>query len=1110
MTAGTHNLSAGQRALWLLQRIEPESPSYNVVRAIRIRGPLDETVARRAWERIVQRHAVLRSTVQVVDGRPVVVVQPNASMDFAREDASGWSDEALRQRLISEVRRPFDLSRERPMRVRVLSVADDDHIGVMSMHHAVTDMWSLAILTFEFAAFYEAELGDSPAPASREPTAYAEFVSLQEQLLSSPRGAALRDFWMSRIAGGPPLLEITPDRARPPSRAGRCHVHPWTLDGELVARASDLAARLGSNLPTLLTSVFQVLLGRYSGEEDIVVGSPQAGRSGRFAATVGYFVNPVPLRADLSGDPPFDEFLRRNDESVRSSRDHADFPFPLLVEHMKPDRPAGRSPVFEICFSWQKTTRLLPLPGFLSLALHHEERTISIGGNECWSYPLPEQAGPFDFVLLMAQEGDHVKACFEYDPDLFTESTIRRIRAHYLSLLESVLADPHRRLTELALMSGEEEAAILDGWSRAPVREPEAACLHQLFERQAVRVPGRIAVDGPSIAGGVVRLTYGELEERSNRLAHHLRRLGVGPGTNVVLFLERSPEMATAVLGTLKAGAGFVPVDASQPVGRLEHIVRDTAAPVLVTQRSLRSSIRSPAGTRLLCLDEDAERIASESGARVPSEVGPLDIAYVIYTSGSTGAPKGVLLEHAGAVNLVSEQVRGFGLAETDRVLQFASPSFDAAVSELFMALASGAAAVFAPRESLLPGPPLLDLIRRDNVSVITLPPSVLGLLPPQGLSSLRAVISAGEACPWTVARRWADGRRFFNAYGPTEATIGPTYFEVTASVPDAGSLTVPVGRPIANVNAYVLDGRMRPAPAGVPGELWLGGVCVARGYLGHPDLTHERFVADPFGAPGDRLYRTGDRVRWLADGTLEFLGRYDAQLKIRGFRIEPAEIETAIESHPAIRKAAVVGRRDGHGSQQLLAYVALDPKGAEPASGSVWEELREHLRVRLPNYMLPSGWMRLDEIPLTASGKVDRRSLPAFRPEPSRADAKLVRPHSEIERAVASIWEEALGIEGIGAQENFFDIGGHSLLALTVHDRLEEEFGEEFPVVEMFRYPTISALADFLRRNGASRSRHRGRELGALQKSALDRSRARSVVRSGRSSGAEGDGEND
>jgi len=1077
-------LSPGQRALWFLQRLAPQNPAYNIARAIRVRGPVDVAAVQRAWTKVAERHKMLRTRIQLDNGHPVQVVDDRAEVSLEWIDAGSYSAESLRDCLTREVRRPFDLASEYSLRIRGYTLSEDDHIGLIVMHHAMTDMWSLAILLYEFDVFYRSERGREPARLPFVPADYAQYVDKQTRKLEGSRGEALWEFWRERMSGSPPLLELPTDHPRPPEASGRCSVHTWSLDSDTTARISEFARAHGSNSSTLLTSVFQVLLMRYTGEDDILIGSPQAGRSARFVGTVGYFVNPVVLRADRTGDPVFADFLSRNTESIKACRDNSDYPFPLLVERLKPDRPLGRSPIFQVCFSWQKTTRLLPLSGFLSLALHHEGSVMTLGGNECVSYPLPEQVGPFDLTLLMAEADGAIKACFEYNPDLLDESTIQRMVGHFRTTLDGILADPSKRLSELQLLPQREKMQVLE-WSRVRTERTPAGCLHGAFERRVAESPERVAVVGPSLVSRTVQeVTYGELEERSNRLARHLQSLGVGPEARVGICLHRSVEMIVAVLGVLKAGGAYVPLDPAHPGQRLSFMVEDAGISVLVTQSSLEPQLPEANGLTVIRVDTDWEQLAGPSGVRVESSVGPGNPAYVVYTSGSTGKPKGVLVEHGSVANLVTEQVRGFGVTATDRVLQFASPSFDAAVSEVFMALAAGAVLVLARQESLLPGPPLLDLLRRERITTVTLPPSVLTAMQPQGLPDLRAVVSAGEPCTWDIARRWSPDRRFFNAYGPTEATIGPTFLEVGAS--DYESHTVPIGRAIRNVRTYVLDERMEPVPVGVPGELWLGGVCVARGYLNQPELTSARFVHDPFGEPGDRLYRTGDRVRWLPDGVLEFLGRFDDQVKVRGFRIEPGEIEFVLSTHPEVQQTVVVARPDASGARHLAAYVVTTIE-AESVVGT----LKTFLRERLPAYMFPSRWVKVDEYPLTPSGKIDRRALASLDSNGVDGNGTRQKPQSEIERVVAAVWQEVLDLETIGVQDNFFEIGGHSLLAVTVHRRLEEVFEKDFSMVEMFRYPTIGTLAHYLRQNGASRPRAMGRQRGEQQKRALEQRHA-------------------
>jgi amino acid adenylation domain-containing protein len=728
--------------------------------------------------------------------------------------------------------------------------------------------------------------------------------------------------------------------------------------------------------------------------------------------------------------------------------------------------------------AWQKTTKLVSKQ-MSAFALGTAGGMLGTPEFCMQSRPLKFRVAPFDLSLVIAESDEDYGAAIEYSRDAFDAATAGRMLSHLKSLLEAAIRDPQRRISDIPLLDEPERNRMLIEWNRTEEEYPAALSIHEWFEEQVARAPDRTAV-----TFGEERLTYSELNRRANRLAHLLKRAGVGPEVLAGICLERSTEMIVALLAVLKAGGAYVPLDPAYPPQRLNAIVEEAAPPVLVTTRELAARFAFPCA-HVIALDGESGRIATESDSNPVSSARPQNLAYVIFTSGSTGRPKGVLLQHLGLVNLVRAQTRGFGMKPESRVLQFASFSFDASVSEIFMALVTGAALHLARPEVLFNGPELLRLMREEGITAVTLPPSLLSVLPAVDLPKLKILISAGEACSWDIAARWAPGRRFFNAYGPTETTIGPAYFEVGSIRRELAG--VPIGRPIANTRFYVLDCRMQPVPAGVAGELHVGGVGLAHGYLGRPDLTADRFIPDPFSAkPGARLYRTGDLVRYLSDGNLEYLGRIDQQVKVRGFRVELSEIEAVLERHPNVREAVVVCCRDGRPDSYLAAYVV--PGDRKPGL----DDLRAHLREYLPDYMTPSRFVVLDKLPLTSNGKVDRKALPDPAAIGIQREGGFEAPGTEIERTIAAVWAEVLGVPEVGTNDNFFDLGGHSLALARVHAALEERFSRSLPMTELFRFPTVKALASFLSKPQEAGASTDARERAALQRQALERQRQR------------------
>jgi amino acid adenylation domain-containing protein len=795
-------------------------------------------------------------------------------------------------------------------------------------------------------------------------------------------------------------------------------------------------------------ATFQVLLHRYTGQEEILVGSLTSGRQrGEFERIVGYFANPVVMRADLSGNPTFRSFLSQVRDTVLNAFEHQDYPFPLLVEQLQPIRDASRSPLFQVMFVFEKPYQL-EKEGASSFVLGESEGRMELG--ELVLEPLPfsaQQEGQFDLTLVMVEVDGTLSASLDYNTDLFDASTIARMAGHFKTLLEGILENPEQRISELPLLTEQERYKLLVEWNDTESDYPEDTCVHQLFETQVERAPSAIAAVFQN-----EQLTYQQLNVRVNQLAHYLMKIGVGPEVRVGVCMERSLEMVVGILGILKAGGAFVPLDPAYPKERLDFMLKDSRVFVLLTQNRIMDSVPECQG-RVVCLDTDWDTISRQRGDNPASGVIADNLAYVIYTSGSTGIPKGVLVAHRGLCNLSKEQILSFNVGPGHRVLQFSSLSFDASIFETIMALPAGATLCLGTRESLLPGPDLIRFLREQAITIITFPPSALAALPVEDLPALRTITVAGEACSAELVQHWAVGRQFFNLYGPTESTIWATAIECID-----GSRTPSIGRPIANTQIYILDSHLQPVPLGVPGELCISGVSLARGYLDRPELTAERFVPNPFAdEPGARMYKTGDLARYLSDGNIEFLGRIDHQVKIRGFRIELGEIEAVLGQHTAVRETVVIAREDVPAEKRLVAYVVTDQKNA-----SIQSDLRTYLKEKLPDFMVPSAYVILDSLPMTPNGKVDRRALPA----PDRlcqSEEPYIAPGTDVELTIAKIWQEVLRLKKVGIHGNFFDLGGNSLLMARVNARLKEVTDRDISMIEMFKFPTISSLAGYL-----------------------------------------------
>jgi len=1079
--------SHGQQALWFLQRLAPESRAYHIARAARIRTPLDVAALRRAFEALVARHASLRTTFATRGGNPVQRPAARGELCFEHEDASGWSEARLTEELEARALRPFELERGPLFRVTLLTRAPDDHVLLLAMHHLIADLWSLTVLVGELQALYRSERTGASLHLPRLEVTCADHARWQAALLAGAEGERQWAYWRQQLAGELPALALPLDRPRPPVQAfqGRSLAFSW--EAPLLRGLQALARQHQATLYMTLLAGFQALLHRWSGQDDVLVGTPAAGRSrARFAGLFGYLVNPIVMRARFEDRPSFSALLEQTRRAVLGGLDHQDFPFALLVERLHPRRDPSRSPLFQAMFALQRPHALAE-EGLAAFSLDEPGARLRLDGLEAEALPLAHKVAQFDLTLTMAEVGGRLLGSLEYDTALFDAPTMARMVDHLRLLLEAVVERPDRRIDELPLLSPEEQARRLASGSLARTHPGAFPLVPQRFEAQVARAPDALAV-----LCGETRRTYGELEARVNQLAHHLRRLGVGPEVRVAVYLDRSPELPEALLGVLKAGGVYVPIDPVHGRERLSFILQDARVEVVLTRTGLADQLAGT-GARVLALDAAGEALARESSAAPTPSIGPDHGAYVIYTSGSTGQPKGVLIPHGALANHLEAAQRFLRLEPADRVLQFASPSFDVAAEELFPALAHGAAVVLWSRPGIPAVSEFVAFLRQQRISVVNVPSPywhewVIELARTSGEvpASVRRLVIGSERTSPRHLETWLQrgGERLvpINAYGPTESTITACVFTPTV---DATLVTacVPIGQPVEGVEAYVLDARLQPLPPGIPGELYLGGAQLARGYLDRPELTAERFVPHPFSViPGARLYRTGDRVRLLADGNIEFLGRVDHQVKVRGFRIELGEIEAVLSRYPTVREAVVVAVEGPSGERQLVAYITSGHTPApEPA------ELRRHVRAHLPEYMVPAAVVLLPALPRTPGGKVDRRALPpAAEALPSRPEP--LPPSTELERQILAAWKEVLGLERLGVHDNFFDVGGHSLALVRVHGLLQERLGRELAMVELFQHPTIHELAVHLGQpaGGASGLQH-VRDRAARQRQAIE-----------------------
>jgi amino acid adenylation domain-containing protein len=1073
---GALPLSFSQQRLWFLEQLG-SGATYSIPAAFELAGALDSDALQRTLTEIVRRHESLRTGFDAAHGQPRQVIQPPAAVPLPLIDLRGLPAPeqvaALKRHARAETLKPFDLARGPMLRALLLRLADaaaeapPRHALLLTLHHIAADGWSLGVLVHELTVLYQAFARGEPSPLPELAVQVADVACWQRDRLQGAALEAQLRYWRERLAGAPELLQLPTDLPRPPVQTLIAGKVDFALDAALTERLRRLGRDAGATLFMVLLAAFQVLLSRYSGQEDIVVDAPIANRHHQaLEPLIGLFVNDLALRADLSGNPRFSELLAQVRATALAAFEHQDLPFDRLVEALKPQRHLGYNPVTQVALALQNAPMApVELPGLrvtpldaeaqqtrMDLELHLWERPATATGDA--DAPAPAHARTQTPTALAG-------SCI-YNASLFLPETIERLCGHFRTLLAAIAADPARPIAELPLLDAAERRRVLLEWNAERGARAPKACLHRLFEAQAARTPHAVAV---AFAGQ--ELTYAELNARANRLAHALLARGVGPDAMVALCVEHSFEMIVGMLGILKAGGAYVPLDPAYPAERLAFILEELRTPVLLTQRHLLPALPAH-GSRVLALDDPGAGLADQPATNPDSPVTPAHLAYVIYTSGSTGKPKGVLVEHASVTAHCADYRRRYGLSAADRVLQLASFHFDASVEQIFPALLTGARVVVPDWE---PDPvAFAEHLVRCGVTVLDLAGAHLRVLlrawtrEPALIDghALRIVVVGADVLPVELVEAWRQGPlaaavRLFNVYGPTEATVAATVHEIDPAQ-DCARPRIPIGTRLPSKRLYVLDAAGQPAPIGVGGELCIGGPGPARGYLDRPELTAARFrtlvLAAGTESIRDRVYRTGDLVRWLPDGRLDFLGRIDQQVKIRGFRVELGEIEAVLGEQPPVQEAAVLAREDAHGERRLVAYTAPRLAPADIA------ELRAQLKLRLPAYMVPEVFVTLPALPHTPVGVLDRRALPA--PDPAAAASAHEAPGSALERQIAAVWEQVLGRPGIGIHDSFFEVGGHSLLAMEVHGRLREAF-PVLTIVDLFSYPTIQALARHL-----------------------------------------------
>jgi amino acid adenylation domain-containing protein len=1031
--------SFAQQRLLFLEQFAPGNSTFNLADFFRLKGKLNIDALEQSLIEIVRRHEGLRTTFSWVDDQPVQHISSVEAFKLVVEDLQGALDVQVQQRMRTVMEEPFDLFRGPLFRAVLLRVAAEEHLLCLVVHHIIFDGWSLGILRQELQQLYRATVTGEPCSLPEPSIQYADFAFSQRQWLQGQVLERELAYWKHALGGKLPVLELPMARPRPALQSYRGHTYEFVLPAILLQKLKALCQQEGVTLYMALLAAFKVLLYRYSQQEDILVGTPVSNRSRvELEGVIGCFVNTLVIRTLFSDDPPFREVLRRVRSKTLEAYAHQNLPFERLVEELSPERSLSHPPVFQVMF-------VLLVP----------QQPLALEELEVSEIRIPRTTSELDLSLHMREEADGLYGIFQYNRDLYDAETITGFVSHLQTLLESIVADPDRKVSRLPLLTGTERRQVLQLWNDTAADYPRDQCLHQLFEAQVERTPAAIAV-----AFADKKLTYQELNRRANQLARHLHDMGVGDGSLVALCLERSLEMLVAMLGVLKSGAAYLPLDPAYPPARRTYMMEDAQVSVLITQKQLLDAL-PPTDAQALCLDTDWEVIARHSGANLSSDI-PTDMtgetssearAYVIYTSGSTGVPKGVEVLHRGVVNFLWSMRAQPGISEQDVMLAVTTLSFDIAVLELFLPLITGAQVVIVSREVASDGDQLARAITESRATMMQATPATWRLLLEAGWtgSPRLTVLCGGEALPLELARELQErSAALWNMYGPTETTIWSTVERV-----HAGAGAISIGRPIANTQLYLLDKHLEPVPVGVVGNLYIGGDGLARGYLKRPELTAERFVKNPFSQGEARMYKTGDLARYLGDGRVLFLGRSDHQVKLRGHRIELGEIEALLEEHPAVRQAVAAVRAESDGDQRLVAYVT--PAAERPLAAA---QLRSFLQQKLPDYMLPSHYVELDEVPLTPNGKVDRQALPApdgARPE---LEASYVAARTPLEETIVGLWQDVLKIEQVGIHDNFFDLGGYSLLAIKLVSRLCDALQINLPPHIIFGRRTVAELA--------------------------------------------------
>ncbi|WP_237395520.1 amino acid adenylation domain-containing protein [Okeania sp. KiyG1] len=1056
-------LSYAQQRLWFIEKMALSSNAYNMPLTLHLVGELDYVALEKSLNQIIARHETLRTTFREINGTPVQIIQPPFELQLPKKDLSGLTASEqttkLQQLLPQENEQTFNLEVDPPIRAQLFQLGTTEHILQITLHHIASDGWSLTVLAKELSAIYTATLEEKPSPLLELPIQYADFAVWQRNYLQGETLESQFNYWKQKLQNLP-QLQLPTDHLRPPVQTFNGAGIPINIPAALTSKVKQLSQKQGSTLFMTLLAVFKVLLFRYSGQQSIAVGSPIANRNRReIEELIGFFVNSLVMHTYLGGDLSFTEVLNRVKQTALEAYSHQDIPFEKLVEELQPERSLSQNPLFQVIFAVQQSEQMKP-----SFSLPNLEVEL---GWERWMGA--QMTVRMDLELHLWPEGEEIKGFCAYNRDLFEPQTITRMLSHYENLLLAAVESPHRPISKLPLMTQPELEQILREWNNTTTDYPDDKCIHQLFEEQVENNPNAIAVVFEEQS-----LTYSQLNTKANQLAHYLQKLGVGSESLVGICVERSLEMVIGLLSILKAGGAYVPLDPTYPSERLAYMISDAQVSVLLTQESLVTLLPEHQG-QIVCLDSNKNLWSDCSPGNLSSEVKPSNLGYVIYTSGSTGKPKGVAMSQGALVNLIHWQREEAVVSQGAKTLQFAPISFDVSFQEIFSTWCDGGTLVLVSSE--LRGDPLalMEFLTHNQVERLFLPFVGLQQLAAvacecENLPPLREVITAGEQLQITPDLVEMMQRlpvcRLQNQYGPSESHVVSAY-TLQGDVDNWPTLP-PIGRAIANSQLYILSREQQPVPVGVPGELYIGGVGLANGYLRRRELTAEKFIPNPFEfSKATKLYKTGDLCRYLADGNIEFLGRIDHQVKVRGYRIETGEIEYTLTQYPTVKETVVVATEDRQGNKRLVAYLALETETPASSNQEVSEieqidRVKQYLQEQLPEYMIPSGFVVLSQLPLTPSGKVDRKALPVM-DNIGSVSTEYIAPETETQKVLAEILAEVLGIEKVGIHDNFFDLGGHSLLATQVVSRIRQAFEIEFPLRKLFESSTVESISKYI-----------------------------------------------